>query len=129
MSPATQATSTPQTVLVVDDDPDIRLVLRMILEGQGYAVIDAADGAEALALLRDHRPALILLDLMMPGVDGVQFRAQQQQDPALAPIPVVLLSGGGTVAKKAEEMGVEGFLAKPPELRQVLAEVERHCRP
>jgi two-component system response regulator MprA len=129
MSTASQATSTPQTVLVVDDDPDIRLVLRMILEAQGYAVIDAADGAEALALLRDHRPALILLDLMMPGVDGVQFRALQQQDPALAPIPVVLLSGGGTVAKKAEEMGVEGFLAKPPELRQVLAEVERHCRP
>jgi CheY-like chemotaxis protein len=116
-----------RSVLVVDDDVDIRLVLRMILEGNGYAVIEAADGGEALARLREHLPCVILLDLMMPGVDGFQFRAIQQQDPKLAAIPVVILSGGGAVEKKAEELGVAGYLAKPPELRQLLAEVSRYC--
>ena len=120
--------STPRSVLVVDDDVDIRLVVRMILEGGGYDVIEAADGAEALARLREHRPCVILLDLMMPGVDGFQFRAKQMQDPSLADIPVVIISGGGGVAKKAEELGVEGHLVKPPELRHLLAEVARFCQ-
>lgn len=117
----------PRSVLVVDDDVDIRFVVRMILEGQGYAVMEAADGAEALVRLREHRPCVILLDLMMPGVDGFQFRSQQVQDPSLADIPVVILSGGGGVAKKAEELGVAGHLIKPPDLRQLLAEVSRFC--
>jgi CheY-like chemotaxis protein len=119
--------STEPSVLVVDDDVDIRLVVRMILEGHGYAVIEAADGAEALARLREHRPCVILLDLMMPGVDGFQFRTEQVRDPSLSHIPVVILSGGGGVAKKAAELGVAGHLAKPPELRQLLAEVARFC--
>jgi len=113
-------------VLVIDDDLDIRMVARMILEASGYQVIEAADGAEGLQLMRDHQPALVLLDLMMPGVDGFQFRALQRQEPRLSAIPVVVISGGGGVAEKAKELGVAGYLVKPFELHHLLAAVKAH---
>jgi CheY-like chemotaxis protein len=119
--------SGPCTLLVVDDEEDIRLVMRMLFESRGYRVLEAAEGGEALTVLRQQRPDVILLDLMMPGMDGVEFRAHQQKDPDLVAIPVVLISGGGGVAKKAEELGVAGYLTKPPELQHVLAEIARHC--
>jgi CheY-like chemotaxis protein len=119
---------TNSCVLIVDDDLDIRLVLRMILEGVGYQVLEASEGGEALAVLREHRPCVILLDLMMPGVDGFQFRALQKQDPGLASIPVVVISGGGGVAEKARELDAAGHLAKPPELKELVAAVGRHCK-
>jgi CheY-like chemotaxis protein len=119
--------SAPRTVMVVDDDADIRLVIRMLLEGKGYVVLEASEGGEALALLGEHRPCVILLDLMMPGIDGLKFRSLQLQDDHLRQIPVVILSGGGGVAKKAEEMGVAGYLSKPPELHHLLGAVARLC--
>ena len=87
--------SAKPTVLVIDDDEDIRTTIRDVLEDQGFAVACAANGREALdMLLRDEsKPALILLDLTMPEMDGWTFRQEQQKVPRLAQIPVVLFSG------------------------------------
>ncbi len=115
----------PKCVLVVDDDPDICEVMQMILESRGYRVVTAEGGAEALRMLRaGERPCLILLDLMMPGMNGIQLREQQLRDPALAAIPVVMISAGGDVAAKAAAVGVEGLL-KPIDLEVLLETVER----
>jgi CheY-like chemotaxis protein len=116
------------TVLVVEDDLDIREVMRMVLEASGYQVFEAGDGAEALAIARAHRPGVILLDLMMPGMDGFQFRESQLQDPAIASIPVVIVSGGGAVPQKAAELGVAGYLVKPTDVQSLLAIMRDLCR-
>jgi CheY-like chemotaxis protein len=115
-------------VLVVEDDLDIREVMRMVLEASGYQVLEAGDGAEALVVARAHRPRLILLDLMMPGMDGFQFRESQLRDPAIATIPVVIVSGGGAVPQKAAELGAAGYLVKPTDLQRLLAVMQELCR-
>lgn len=116
------------TVLVVEDDLDIREVMRMVLEASGYQVLEAGDGAEALVVARAHHPRLILLDLMMPGMDGFQFRESQLRDPAIATIPVVIVSGGGAVPQKAAELGAAGYLIKPTDLQRLLAVLRDLCR-
>lgn len=77
-------------ILVVEDDADSRTMVQMLLEREGYAVSTAANGLEALASAREQRPDLIVLDLMMPLMDGRAFRAAQLADPDLATVPVVL---------------------------------------
>ncbi len=116
-----------RSVMIVDDDPDIRMAVQIVLETYGYGVITASDGAEALDKLEaGERPCLIILDLMMPGMDGQQFREAQLGHPALAEIPVVVLSGDYKVDERAAEMGVEG-LRKPIQLPQLLAKIEQFC--
>ncbi len=118
-----------RSVLVIDDDRDICEVVQTVLELEGYAVVTARDGAKALASLRGGlRPCLIILDLMMPNMNGIQFREQQQLDPELRDIPVVVLSGDGTVPMKAAALGVKG-LRKPVELDVLLDVVGRSCMP
>lgn len=114
-------------MLVVEDDADIRDMIRQILELEGYPVQTAADGLDALAQIRRELPGLILLDLMMPAMNGWEFRAAQLEDPRLAAIPVVVLSGDGTVAAKAGSLKAAGFLKKPVELSQLLETVGRFC--
>jgi len=116
------------TVLVVEDDLDIREVMGMVLEASGYQVFEAGDGAEALAVARAHRPGVILLDLMMPGMDGFQFRELQLQDPEIAGIPVVIVSGGGAVPQKAAELGAAGYLVKPTDVQSLLSVMRDLCR-
>jgi CheY-like chemotaxis protein len=116
-----------RSVLVVDDDPDIREVMQTILELHGYEVLVAADGAEALHQLQEGaRPSLILLDLMMPGMNGLEFRAAQLLDPALATLPVVALTGAATAAAEAEAEGLR-VIFKPITMEDLLAEVDRQC--
>jgi CheY-like chemotaxis protein len=80
-------------VLLVEDDALVRGAMKMVLEWEGYRVSCAGNGREALDLLHGgERPALILLDLQMPVLDGWEFRREQGRDPALAPIPVVVVS-------------------------------------
>lgn len=116
-------------VMVVDDDADICLTMQLALETYGYRVVTAGDGAEALHKLETSEPpCLIFLDLMMPGMNGQQFRAAQLRAPELAAIPVVILSGDYQVDEQAGELGVEG-LSKPIQLRVLLAKVEQFCGP
>jgi two-component system response regulator MprA len=115
-------------VLVVEDEPDIRDIVGMILEQNGIHALGAADGLEALALLRSGRPApaLIILDLMMPRMNGWQFREAQTHDPRLAGIPVLVLSGDGRVAEKASALGAAGFVRKPADVAELLRNVVRY---
>jgi CheY-like chemotaxis protein len=108
------------SVLVVDDESDIREAVSELLAEEGYAVLGAASGAEALKQLRDHRPALVLLDLMMPGMSGWEFRAAQKGDPDLSKIPVIVLSALGRTAG----VDADGYLQKPFEVQQLLDAVK-----
>ena len=115
-------------VLVVEDDIDIRATMCEALEDNGYKAVGAANGLEALAYLRgsNERPSLILLDLMMPVMDGQTFRAEQRADPALASIPVVVISAYRDVDRYASELAAE-CLAKPVRLDTLLETARRHC--
>jgi CheY-like chemotaxis protein len=119
------------TLLLAEDDPRFRSVVAELLRDVGYTVIEAANGLDALIHLRRHRqaalPALILLDLLMPQMDGRAFRREQLADPVLATIPVVVLSGVGCVDAEAEVVGVEHYLRKPVALPDLLHAIRRYC--
>lgn len=122
------ASTRPTNVLVVDDDEDIRVILGQILDLQGYEAATAANGLDALSQLYGGvRPCLILLDLMMPAMSGWEFRTKQLQDPALADIPVVVLSGGDNVAQHASALKAAGYLEKPVDLDRLLSVVKQFC--
>ena len=113
-------------VLLIDDDADIRAIVAQVLELEGYRVHTACDGAQALKNMRlGPPPRLILLDLMMPGMNGWQFRRAQLADPTLATIPVVVLSGGGGLSAEPDDIGAAGFLRKPIDLTTLLEVVDR----
>jgi CheY-like chemotaxis protein len=109
-------------VLSVDDDKDIREILAETLEERDFEVASAANGVEALAYLRaEPAPLVILLDLMMPVMNGQEFRAEQLRDPALASIPVVVLSADGSAQAKARSLGALTGITKPIRLAHLLA--------
>jgi CheY-like chemotaxis protein len=115
-------------ILIVDDDVDIRETIRDVLEDEGYRVIVASDGANALGLLRRGVvPRLILLDLMMPVMNGWEFREELQRDPALSAIPIVVLTGDGSAAAKAEALHAASYVRKPVDLEPLLACIARLC--
>ncbi len=111
-------------MLVVDDDAPIRELVCAVLEGAGYAVHTAGDGAEALRVALEARPAVILLDLGLPGLDGRQFLAAYRREPG-PHAPVVLLTGAGERESYAMEAGAAGHLSKPFKVADLLAAVER----
>ncbi|AUX41618.1 chemotaxis protein CheY [Sorangium cellulosum] len=114
-------------ILIVDDDAAIRRTLGELLEEEGYAVASAANGREALACLRDDPSfALVLLDLMMPVMDGFQFRAEQKSDPALASLPVVVMTARGGMDRAG--LDAEAVVSKPFDLLLLMGAIERSCR-
>ncbi|HEX9575718.1 MAG TPA: response regulator [Myxococcales bacterium] len=118
-----------RTVLVVEDDRDVREAIAEVLADSRYVALHAANGAEALQRLRSApvRPCVILLDVMMPTMDGWQFRAEQQRDPAVKDIPVVVLSAHSDAGEAAAKMAAAGYLTKPVALETLLGVVERFC--
>jgi CheY-like chemotaxis protein len=119
----------PCIILVVDDDPDIRDIVADILADEGYRAHEAENGKHALRILREDglRPDLILLDMMMPELDGWGFRAEQKRDAELARIPVVVFTAHELPSNTVEQMQAAGFLKKPIRLTQLLDEVRRFC--
>jgi CheY-like chemotaxis protein len=115
------------SVLVVEDDPELRELLRVALTGDGYVVSTAANGREALRHLRSTASTcIIVLDLALPVMDGRQFRAAQLRDRSLAWIPVVLVSGDGEAAQHARQLGARSLVRKPVDvdlLRRALRRV------
>jgi CheY-like chemotaxis protein len=97
-------------VMIIEDEVDIRQGIAVALELEGYEVVEAADGREALQKLRQYAPpAAILLDLMMPGMNGWQFRDEQRRDPELAKIPVIVVSAAGRDAS----IPADSYVTKP----------------
>lgn len=113
-------------VLVVDDDVDILDTIKLVLEGSGHEVLTAENGLDALEVLRTgKRVRVILLDMMMPTMNGWQFREAQQRDPALAEIPVVIMTGDSHVADKAAKVGAADYLRKPMDVLALRTTIAR----
>ena len=119
----------PSTILIVDDDTDLREALGSLIAQEGFTVTMAVNGADALERLSQLEPALILLDWSMPVMDGAEFRDEQKRRPRLAGIPTVLMSATEWVAERAAGSGVAGFLRKPIDIEQLFALVRRYCHP
>ncbi|HEX8115480.1 MAG TPA: response regulator [Kofleriaceae bacterium] len=118
-------TDTSEFVLIVDDDPDLLDVTSFVIENEGMAVETARNGEEALALLRAGRlPKLVLLDLMMPVMNGWEFLDEVAKDPSLQGIPVVVL----TATERTQVSGALEVLTKPMDLTALLRVVERYLR-
>lgn len=117
-------------VMVVEDDLDVRESIEEVLQDNAYQPVGAANGQEAIDQLRagTPRPCVILLDVMMPIMDGWQFRALQREDPALSSIPVVVLTAHANIQEVATGMHAAACLKKPVQLKTLLATVERFCR-
>jgi CheY-like chemotaxis protein len=103
------------SILLADDEGSIRTICRVNLETDGISVVEAADGREALERVRRQQPDLVLLDVMMPDVDGWQVAADLAADPATREIPVVFLSARATREDmaRAQELGAVGYIVKP----------------
>ena len=115
-------------MLVVEDDPAIRALLQDVLRDSGYTVATAETGDQALEQMREQRPDLVLLDLMLPGMNGWTFLRTRERDRQLATVPVLVISASGpTGTGHAQELGAPVFLDKPFDLVELLAEVKRLC--
>jgi CheY-like chemotaxis protein len=116
-----------EPVLIVEDDEDCREMLAALLVAHGYRIVTAENGAEALTVARQHQPCLILLDLMMPVMDGEDFRRTQLADPQIRDIPIVVVSARIGAAEIADRLGAVGVIPKPLDLDQVAATIEEVC--
>ncbi len=117
-----------ELILVVEDDAELRDALRSLLELGGYSVETACDGMQALNTLRGGlQPRLILLDLMMPNMDGFQFVNEKRQDPQLCRIPVIIYSGHYDAQANAARLGATAYLQKPFDVDSFLKLVRSHC--
>ncbi|BFU46213.1 response regulator [Krasilnikovia sp. MM14-A1004] len=106
-------------ILVVDDEPDLRFLLRHVLASAGHEVTDAGDGAIALACVHESPPDLVVTDMMMPVMGGVEFIRRLRADPATAAIPVLAVTGDLHLAR-----GADAMLAKPWQRAELLAAVD-----
>jgi CheY-like chemotaxis protein len=115
-------------ILVVDDDRDIRDTLVELLVDHGFPALGAGNGVEALEILRTSAspPSLILLDLMMPVMDGREFRERQLENPAWTAIPVIVISAYSDVEQQARALALD-HLRKPLAMRPLMDVVRRHC--
>jgi DNA-binding response OmpR family regulator len=116
---------TTRTILVADDDPDIRRLVAFAMRRRGYEVIEAAAGDEALTLIWQHRPDLAILDVMMPGMTGLDVARVLASSSSTASIPVLLLSARGQVGEIAEGLasGAHDYVVKPFALPDLAARV------
>ena len=115
-------------ILLVEDDRELHGAMRAILEAEGYRVIGAFDGEEAITRLREGaRPSVIVLDLMLPRKDGLQFRAEQLADPGLAEIPVIAYSGDAHLSEAARTLRVRHWFQKPIDFGAMLEAISVYC--
>lgn len=118
--------SKPCTILVIDDDPDLRETLVDVLSDLGFDVASAEHGAAALQLVeqRNLRPHVILLDIMMPVMDGPMFAAERTKDPRLATVPIIALTAHRDREWAAQQVGAVVCLSKPLKLEKLVAAIQ-----
>jgi CheY-like chemotaxis protein len=127
---AVSSPTAPGRVLIVEDDDGVSESLRDALLDEGYDAVVARNGQEALDWLAAHpRPQLILLDLWMPVLTGEEFRLRQLADPALADIPVIIISAAPDARARGRALQAAAVLAKPVNLHKLLAMVAQHRTP
>lgn len=115
-------------ILIVEDDEDLREDLAFLIRHRGYPVATAENGQEALQWIADNgRPCVIILDLMMPVMDGPSFHQALLANPNTQTLPVFVVSGAAEVGRKARDMGVAGWFEKPIDLDRLLETVADHC--
>ncbi len=116
------------SILIIEDDEGVRSSIRDVLETEGYSVEVAQDGGEALRRLQaEPLPSLILLDLLMPGMDGEEFRTRQLTDPRTANIPVVVLSARPDGRQRARRLHAADYLRKPMSFEELLHVVQNQA--
>ena len=115
-------------ILVVEDTEDNRQILRDLLDMAGYDMIEAHDGAEGLAKAAEHRPDLILMDIQMPVMDGYEATRRIKADPALAKIPIIVVTSYALSGDegKAKAAGCDAYVTKPYSPRQLLAKIREY---
>ena len=118
----------PPRILIVDDNETNRDILEARLTANGYEVLHAGDGEEALAAAKQHRPDLILLDVMMPKLDGFEVCRRLKADPALKAIPIIVVTSYALSGDedKARASGCDAYVAKPYSPRQLLAKIREY---
>jgi len=118
------------SVLVVDDEPDIREVIRFALEGAGYGVLEAGHADEARKLLASENPDLVLLDWMLPGRSGLELAKQLKQSPAMRSVPIIMVSAKGEEEDRVRglEVGADDYITKPFSPREMVARVKAVLR-
>ncbi len=114
-----------QKILIADDEPNIVISLEYLLQREGFEVLVARDGVQALAMAQRERPALLVLDVMMPGMTGFDVCQALRADPAMNSMPILLLSAKGrdTDAAKGLGLGANAYLTKPFSTRELVARV------
>jgi DNA-binding response OmpR family regulator len=114
-------------VLVVEDEDNIAVALEFLITREGYAHDRVASGAEAMPRIRDTRPDLVLLDVMLPEVSGYEICEGIRTDPSLSQVKVLMMTARGSALerRKGIELGADGFISKPFELQDLRAEVRR----
>ena len=112
-------------VLVIEDEAVLRLVLTVVLDDEGFDVREAATGREALQILAHWRPAIIVLDLHMPVMDGPSFCAEQRRSPSLAAIPVLLVSAALDLKRQAMRLSAAGSIGKPYDVDELIGTVNQ----
>lgn len=118
----------PRNVLIVDDHADIAEALKAAVEQEGYDVVVARTGVEALSVLPTVQPCIILLDLFMPDMDGYEFRQQQMSDAGIAHIPVVVISAAGLADEaRAVKLGMRFFRKPVLEFDELVGVIREHC--
>jgi CheY-like chemotaxis protein len=120
------------SILVIDDDAISREALIVLLEEEGYEVLTASGGEEGLKAVEEHRPNVLLLDMMMPGMDGVEVIRRIRQEPELGRVRIIALTGDVTRERRQKvfESGADQFVAKPfriPELLDTVREILRQA--
>lgn len=118
-------------MLVAEDHADSRLLFRLFLESKGCRVVEAADGLEAVTAAERERPDLVLLDVGLPGLDGLSVTRRLRERDALRALPVVIISGHAAAEDRDEAMaaGCSEYLTKPLEMKQLDGVLARHVRP
>ncbi|MBX3252208.1 MAG: response regulator [Myxococcales bacterium] len=116
------------TILAVEDDPDLRSLLTIVLEQEGYVVTTATNGREALSRVEEQMPDLILLDLRMPVMSGVEFVAQYQARYGSGPrAPFIVMTAGEHASRRCQQLGGRGFLPKPFSADELVEVVRRYA--
>jgi len=119
-----------EPILIVDDNPANLKLARVLLAGEGYQVRTASDADEALSVLREFRPRLILMDLQMPGMDGLELTRRLKKDPELASVTILALTAYAMKGdeERARAAGCDGYVAKPIDTRTIASVIEGYLR-